>query len=124
MNQQLKETIERVKAKFWHSEENKQLLNLIADGRLKIEPTTIRSLDGTGFNHLEIISICQMIGKPYNKLPTADLDLLEMFEETKGVKFVDFDRNNPSSKNLSGFLSCFDSQGRAQRSSALLVLTI
>jgi hypothetical protein len=73
--------------KVWYNPDNKNLLNLIKDGRLNVEPACIKSLDKVGLNHLEIISVVLCIGHPLDKLPTADLDMLNLLEQKYKILF-------------------------------------
>lgn len=86
-SESLLNAIKAFDCKVWYSPENKALLNLVKDGRLKVEPATIKSLDKAGLNHLEIISVCLCIGQSLSKLPAADIDLLNAIEQKYKILF-------------------------------------
>lgn len=73
--------------KVWLSEDNKNLLNLVKDRRIKLAPATIYVLDQDGFNYLEIISLAECAGKVIHKLPTGDIDFLNFIQEKFGYVF-------------------------------------
>ena len=84
----LSSDIKTFKATVWNNKDNRDLLNLVQDKRLNIAPCTVYRLDQLGFNKLEIISLSACIGKIIHKLPTADLDLLDLLQDKYGVVFA------------------------------------
>lgn len=79
--------IKAFECKVWYNPENRALLNLIKAGSLNVEPACVKSLDKVGLNHLEIISVVLCIGQPLHKLPTADLDMLNLIEQKYKILF-------------------------------------
>jgi hypothetical protein len=71
----------------WNNQENKNLLELIKDKRLKMAPCTLKNLDSIGFNHLEIIELDSCIGKVIHKLTTSQVDFLNIMQEKLGIVF-------------------------------------
>ena len=63
--------------RIWRNPDNRRLSEIQEqDGRFGIGPMTINSLDRMGLNHLEIISLCDIIGKSPIQYTTADGCLL------------------------------------------------
>lgn len=118
----LNEDIKKYKRNFWKSEDNLQLLNLIEDNRLKIAPITIYNLDQDGWNYLEIISLSECAGKLICKLPTADIDFLNLMQEKFGYVFGAEKKfkNKYLRSKVDHFYSNIDDNGKYLRSTAIL----
>ena len=76
----LNNDIKMFNKKIWLSEDNRNLLNLVKEWRIKLAPATIYVLDQDGFNYLEIISLAECAGKVIHKLPTGDVDFLNLIQ--------------------------------------------
>lgn len=83
----LNRDIRTFKDRQWQSEDNKNLLRIVADLRLNLAPCTVWMLDKHGFNNLEILSFSNMVGKVIHKLTLCECDQLNQLEETKGIIF-------------------------------------
>lgn len=85
--EQLNKAIDIFSAKLWHSEDNKNLLNLIKDHRLNLAPCSLYGLDKLGLNHLEIVTFSSFAGKKIHGLPSADIDFLNELEGRFNIIF-------------------------------------
>lgn len=83
----IKELCNVFRNKVWYNPDNRDLLNLVEQGRLNIEPACIKSLDKVGLNHLEIINLVPCIGKQLGSLPAADVDHLNYLQDKYGIVF-------------------------------------
>lgn len=108
--------------KFWMSEDNRNLLGLLKDGRMKLIPATIYALDQDGFNYLEIISLSECAGKVIHKLPLGDLDFLNMMQEKFGYVFGAEQKfkNKYLRSKVDHFYSQLNEDGNYMRSTAIL----
>lgn len=71
----------------WVSDNNKHLLRLVGEQRLNLAPCTVFTLDKQGFNHLEILSFSNMVGKVIYKLTPCECYQLNVWEQQKGIVF-------------------------------------
>lgn len=89
--------------KPWNNLSNKELCYCVSkdQDRFQLTPSAIHNLDKVGMNELEILNLDSCLGKKICKLPTADIDMLNMLEEKYGVLF-----NGDEKMRLSeGFIS-------------------
>jgi hypothetical protein len=95
----------------WNNQENKNLLELIKDKRLKMAPCTLKNLDSIGFNHLEIIELDSCIGKVIHKLTTSQVDFLNIMQEKLGIVFNHEDKiKNKRNIKLNSFCFNYDKE--------------
>lgn len=110
--------------KNWLSEDNRSLLGLVKDGRMKLAPATIHVLDQDGLNYLEIINLAECAGKIIHKLPSGDIDFLNMIQEKFGYVFGAEQKlkNKYLRSKVDHFYSKLDNDGRYMRSTAILTV--
>lgn len=108
--------------KNWLSEDNRSLLNLVKDGRMKLIPATIYALDQDRFNYLEIINLSECAGKVIHKLPSGDVDFLNMIQEKFGYVFGAEQKfkNKYLRSKVDHFYSRLNDDGKYMRSTAIL----
>lgn len=116
--------------RIWKSEENKNLLRIVSNDRLNIEPCCVYGLDRLGLNHLEIINLTSCIGKRLMDLSRSDIDFLNLIQEKyncvfnfeeKQAYYEKRSKRLPEYSKLNGYVS--EPQGdHWLRSSALLQL--
>lgn len=76
-------------SRVFRNPENRQLAEIQElDGRFGISPVSIATLDKIGLNHLEIITLSQIVGVQLLKLTPSDCDFLNGLEEDHRVEFV------------------------------------
>lgn len=75
--------------KPWKNPDNKCLCEIAIrePERFKLLPNVMYSLDRRGLNHLEILSLNDVLDKPLSSLPTADIDNLNLLEQKYGILF-------------------------------------
>ena len=76
---------------IWKDADNEQLADIQRrDGRFGVSVSTLRHLDEIGLNHLEIITLCGLIGKNLGKISecTGDTEFLNDLEESYRIQFV------------------------------------
>jgi hypothetical protein len=71
-------------AKPWNSASNRALLE---NDKTNLAACTLHSLDKLGMNHLEIISISQLVGQRVSTMPTADCDFLNAMQDKYSIIF-------------------------------------
>lgn len=118
----LNNDIKMFNKKIWLSEDNRNLLNLVKEGRIKLAPATIYVLDQDGFNYLEIISLAECAGKVIHKLPTGDVDFLNLIQEKFGYVFGAEQKfkNKYLRSKVDHFYSKMNEKGDYLRSTAIL----
>jgi len=118
----LNNDIKMFNKKIWLSEDNRNLLNLVKEGRIKLAPATIYVLDQDGFNYLEIISLAECAGKVIHKLPTGDVDFLNLIQEKFGYVFGAEQKfkNKYLRSKVDHFYSKKNEKGEYLRSTAIL----
>jgi hypothetical protein len=87
-----KEYINYIKNLYWHSEDNKNLLFLIEEKRLKLAPATLKKLDSFKFNYIEIINLSALVLKNIMLLQSSDIDFLNYLEKKYNICFNHFDK--------------------------------
>lgn len=122
-NYTIEKILPRFEAKQWRQASNRNLLEKIKSRQLNIEPATLFSLDQRGFNKLEIINLAPLVGKTIDKLPTADVDFLNLMQDKYGLVF-NFDDKLKGKANIKLTDVCGDFRNKAEKTFPQSVFTL